>query len=52
MDDNEFLKRLVPDIGERDVFICGPPGWMGAVRRAARSAGAGRDDVHSEDFAW
>ncbi|ROO84695.1 putative ferric reductase [Actinocorallia herbida] len=51
-DDAEALMHLVPDIAERDVFACGPPAWLGAVRRAVRRAGVHPDQVHTEDFAW
>ena len=34
------LARLVPDITERDIYVCGPPPMMTAV--AAQPAGAGR----------
>ncbi len=51
-DDVQALLDLVPDVADRDVFVCGPPGWTRAVRRAARSAGAAREQIHTEDFAW
>jgi predicted ferric reductase len=51
-DDVQALTNLVPDIEHRDVYVCGPPAWITAVRRAARAAGAHRDSVHTEDFAW
>src|SRR3954447_3718055 len=33
------LLRMVPDLAGRDVFVCGPPGLMTAVRAELRSAG-------------
>ena len=51
-DDVQVLKDLVPDIAHRDVYVCGPPTWITAVRKAARGAGAHRDSVHTEEFAW
>jgi ferredoxin-NADP reductase len=51
-DDAQVLKNLVPDIAHRDVYVCGPPAWITAVRKAARGAGAHRDSVHTEEFAW
>lgn len=50
--DVEALLRLVPDIGERDVFACGPVPWLKAVRRSAKRAGVKELDFHQEDYAW
>jgi predicted ferric reductase len=52
LDDAEALKRLVPDIAGRDVFLCGPVPWIAAVRRALRRTGVKRSQIHTEDFAW
>lgn len=51
-DDVQALRDLVPDLAERDIFVCGPSAWTRAVRRAARSGGAAREQIHTEDFAW
>jgi ferredoxin-NADP reductase len=51
-DDAQVLRSLVPDIAHRDIYVCGPPVWITAVRKAARGAGAHRDTVHTEEFAW
>jgi predicted ferric reductase len=51
-DDAQALKNLVPDIAHRDLYVCGPTAWITAVRKAARGAGAHRDSVHTEEFAW
>ena len=45
------LRELVPDLDERDVFLCGPPGLADAVRREVRRAGIPRRHVHAERFA-
>jgi len=50
--DAEQLRRLVPDVAERDVFLCGPPPWMAAVRATALEAGVPPARLHAEDFAW
>jgi len=47
----EHLRELVPDLGERDVFLCGPPGLADAVKRQVRRAGVPRRRIHSERFA-
>lgn len=50
--DAEHLRRLVPDVAERDVFLCGPSQWMAAVRTAALKAGVPANRLHAEDFTW
>jgi predicted ferric reductase len=50
--DRASLRRLVPDVAERDVYICGPDGFSSAVERAARASGTPRAQVHREAFAF
>jgi ferredoxin-NADP reductase len=50
--DAEFLALLVPDLGERDAYLCGPPQWMTNARTAAIKAGVPRGQLHTEQFAW
>jgi predicted ferric reductase len=45
------LHELVPDLGERDVFLCGPPGMVAALARSLRHAGVARKRLHVERFA-
>lgn len=52
LDDAEALARLVPDLAHHDAFVCGPPSWTTAARKALHRAGVARDQVHTEDFAW
>ncbi len=52
LDDGAALRELVPDVAERDVYLCGADGWMQAARAAARDAGVPRDAVHLERFAY
>jgi ferredoxin-NADP reductase len=47
----EHLKQLIPDIGEREVYLCGPPAMMARVRAGLRSEGVSRRSIHSERFA-
>jgi predicted ferric reductase len=47
----EHLLQLVPDIGEREVFLCGPPGMMAVIERHVRRAGVSRAYLHTERFA-
>lgn len=46
------LHRLVPDVRDREAYLCGPPPWMAAVRSDLRAAGMPDDLIHSEEFAW
>jgi ferredoxin-NADP reductase len=50
--DAEALLRIVPDIAERDVYVCGNPTWMDAVISAAHEAGVPREAVHHERFSY
>lgn len=45
------LVALVPDVAERDVYVCGPPAMTTAVLRSLRSLGIPRRQVHAERFA-
>jgi predicted ferric reductase len=47
----ETLARLVPDIAERDAFVCGPPGMVDATRASLMAAGVPDRHVFSERFA-
>ncbi|MFC0039604.1 ferredoxin reductase family protein [Actinomadura rayongensis] len=44
------LRRFVPDVADRDVYLCGPPGMAAAARTALRDAGVPRGRVHHESF--
>lgn len=46
--DASALARLVPDLSDRSVLVCGPPGLIELVERCARETGA---PVHHERFA-
>lgn len=48
---SEHLRELVPDIIERDIFLCGPPGMMDVLERNVRRAGVPRKQIHTERFA-
>jgi ferredoxin-NADP reductase len=47
----EHLCELVPDIAEREVFVCGPPAMAAAIERNVRDANVPRRHVHTERFA-
>jgi predicted ferric reductase len=46
------LLRLVPQLAQRDVFMCGPPGMTSTVRAALAEAGLPPEQLHEERFAW
>jgi predicted ferric reductase len=46
------LRRLVPDVADRDVYLCASPRFAAAVRSAVRAAGLPRGRLHEESFAF
>ena len=44
------IMRLVPDVIERDCFVCGPPAMVDAVRRRLRAIGVPDSSLHFERF--
>ncbi|WP_443218261.1 2Fe-2S iron-sulfur cluster-binding protein [Pseudomonas sp. LA5] len=48
--DLPLLERLVPDFREREVFICGPQGYMDAVQRTLQEGGFDLAHFHQESF--
>jgi ferredoxin-NADP reductase len=50
--DLEKIKRLVPDIMDRDVYVCGPPPMMNGVLATLANLGLPRSQVHFEKFAF
>ncbi|MFI6758004.1 ferric reductase-like transmembrane domain-containing protein [Micromonospora sp. NPDC050417] len=44
------LRRLVPDLTERDVYLCGPQGLIRESVRALRKAGVPRRQIHQATF--
>jgi predicted ferric reductase len=51
-DDLTALTHWVPDIAERDVYVCGPAPWTALVVRTLTAAGLPQDRLHLETFAW
>jgi predicted ferric reductase len=49
--DRERIARLVPDLADRDIYLCGPPVMMKGVRTALASLGVPSARVHDERFA-
>lgn len=52
MSDSAALLRLVPDLPDNDVFICGPDTWMDAAATATLAAGVPGPQLHQERFSW
>jgi len=46
------LAALVPDVRERDVFLCGPVPLMDAADRSLRRLGVPRSQIHLERFSY
>lgn len=46
------LAQLVPDIAERDVYICGPEALSQQLMAAARVLGVEERNIHCEQFAF
>ncbi len=46
------LQHLVPDVRHREVYVCGPAGWMDQVQQTLRELGVPRRQVHAEQFTW
>ncbi len=51
-DDRDLLTRWIPDIADRDVYVCGPQAWADDVRRTTEAAGLPADRFHVETFGW
>jgi predicted ferric reductase len=45
------LRELVPDLADREVYVCGPPAMATAIERNVRGAGVPARYLHVERFA-
>ena len=52
LSDAALLEHWVPDIAERDVYVCGPEPWTDLVARDLAALGHPRGNLHLESFAW
>jgi predicted ferric reductase len=50
--DAHTLRRLVPDLAVRDVYVCGPDRFSADVIRAASRLGAAEEQIHREAFGF
>ena len=46
-----WVQRLVPDVRDRDVYVCGPSAMMAQVRVDLIAMGVPADRLHAERFA-
>ncbi|RNL77800.1 oxidoreductase [Nocardioides marmorisolisilvae] len=52
VDDLAALRHWLPDVAERDVYLCGPRPWTDLVRTTLARAGLPDERLHLESFAW
>lgn len=50
--DEAALRRMVPSIAERDVFVCGPDSFVNEVVATVRRLGVDSRAIHSEIFGY
>jgi ferredoxin-NADP reductase len=48
----QLLTSKVPDLVQRDVYMCGPPGLTKALRQAMIGAGLPAHQLHEERFTF
>lgn len=48
--DHELLARIVPDVADHEVYLCGSPGFLRAARTALLSLGVPAARLHAERF--
>ncbi len=51
-DEVAALLGWIPDLAEREVFLCGPTAWTTGFERLATAAGVPSDHIHTESFGW
>ena len=49
-DDVAVLRGWLPDLAERDVYVCGPNAWTDSLTAALLAAGLPTDQLHLESF--
>lgn len=50
--DPEVMRRLVPDVAERIVIVCGSQPMIHAAFQCVRACGVDKDDIHFERIWW
>ena len=49
---SDHLRELIPDIAQREVYVCGPPAMSSVVESQVRRAGVPPRYIHNESFAY
>ncbi|HUL25402.1 MAG TPA: ferredoxin reductase family protein [Streptosporangiaceae bacterium] len=49
--DERSLRRLVPDLDHRDIFVCGPEGFVAGIVDLVKRLGVPDEAIHHEAFA-
>ena len=49
---DQRLRQLVPGVEDRDVFVCGPPGFMQVARESLLRCGVPVQRIHTEQFTF
>ncbi|WP_372735461.1 ferric reductase-like transmembrane domain-containing protein [Nocardioides sp.] len=47
-----YLVAHVPDLAEREVYVCGPEAWAADIRRVSLRVGLPARHLHIETFRW
>lgn len=50
--DSKSLQELIPDIAQRDIYLCGPESFNEKISASAEKLGANPERVHHEVFAF
>ena len=50
--DAKALRRAVPDIAGRDIYVCGPAGFSTEIVAAALRLGVPEEQIHTEAFGF
>ena len=50
--DAKALRRLIPDVAQRDLYVCGPEGFSQRVVAAAVRLGTPVQNIHQEEFSF
>lgn len=51
-DELSALLHWIPDVAERDVYLCGPTAWTSGFTRLVLAAGVPPTRIHTESFGW
>ena len=46
------LRSIFPELGDSDLYLCGPTTWLDLVEADARALGLPEHQIHAERFDW